>query len=269
MTILSIIFLAFSARADQPSLNEIMSDIPPRVVASAHRYAVDIVNWCPPQNCMVISAGLTNTLIDAFVRNEMKTRNISDTYIRYWPYTDLRQVTRWHSDDRDEWLVKNFPSKSEVAGKRVLLLRTLVMGKTMQDFLPMLRDFLSNHGYDCKIDPYFIADVDIQFNFDLLKPYLGRPTRAANNLFVTTLGWRKEGEGRHGGYSVPIESYYRFLPVTIDPIPHEFWKGFSLRENLKSEKLDSWVGNYVRQTRSARANIQTSKNFCSEALAAP
>ena len=270
LAIFGPLFVGAVSKADQPSADQIMNEFPRRIVADAYRYAVDIVKQCPPEDCMVVSVGFTNTLIDAFLRYEMQKKNIESSYLRYWPYRGMTYLNLWNSDDRDHWLDMNFPSVDEAAGKRILLLRTLFHGQTMRGFLPMLRDFLLKRQYDCKVDPYFIVHSRASFNFKILQPYLGHAQLIANDQFFEAVGRRKHVATDDGSYnySNSIERYYPFLPITIPALASGFWPSSALRENLKSRELDAWVERYVRKVNLSRSIIKTVKSSCRQLLTA-
>ncbi len=253
--------MPLNVKADHLTLKNVMSQIPPQVIASAHEYALDMIKSCPPGQCIVLSLGLTNTLVDAFLRNEMKGRKINDSYIRYWPYVKLMRMESWGSQDRFNWLAQNFPSREESAGKKIVIERTLIMGGTMRWFLPTLRAYLEYERYNCKIEPYVIVSSDVNFDFDILQPYLGAIRQKVNDQYVETFGWRRSFEQfKLKGQGNDIEHYYSLTPTEIPEYDPEYMNPPNV--NKRSLELDAWVAHWAKQ----RTRVSRIVNACRSLL---
>lgn len=262
--VFGLLLMSFNVQADQLILKDVVSRLPPQVIASAHEYALDIINSCPPRRCMVLSLGLTNTLVDAFLRNEMKSRKIEDNYIRYWPYIRLMRMESWSSEDRFKWFAENFPSRQESAGKAIVIERTLIMGGTMRWFLPALRAYLEHGRYTCKIEPYVIVSPELNFDFDILQPYLGTVRKVVNEQYVETFGWRRSFEQfKLKGQGNPIEQYYSLTPTEIPEYHPEYMNPPKI--NKQSLELDAWVANWSKQRTSVGRILKKCRNLLTAA----
>ncbi len=126
-------------------------------MTEVHAYAKEILAKCQLPDCVIVSLGTTNALIDAFLRYYLKDE--ADRAMHYVPVRGLSFLAT-----NPIWQRRVLPS----GAKRAVLVRTLESGMTVQRLALKMTEAFGDAGPPLAIEGYFM----VARKFELVRDFL-------------------------------------------------------------------------------------------------
>lgn len=195
--------------------------MPPEIAADADSYTQELMTECPPSHCVLMSVGLTNAILDSFLRVKMRAQGIEGSYLRYLPFYGLVEIETWPAEKKRLFFEKVLPTPQELEGKRLIFYRVLIGGKTIKTLIAEILSYYQSLGYHLNVGAYLIADGTgpAQFAHFTLQSHGGEFFFRAkdNRSFFKQFAYRSVIWTRYGtAFKNSIENFHRYhgVPVT-------------------------------------------------------
>lgn len=191
---------------------------------AVHAQAKEILSKCKLPECKIVSLGITNTLIDSFLRYYLK--GDAERAIHYVPLRNLSLAVTLPAG-----IERSLP-KSTPDLKRVVIVRTLEKGLSISSFAREVKKYFGEAGAPYAIEAYFsTADPDIEDSNQLSQfPWPFQIKKLQNSSAIS------------GAYRKIDGKYYRFLPFSYDP--SAFWRANRMDPRVADfrERVERSVG---------------------------
>ncbi len=254
---LIIFSLSYSMQVNaQPHLTEaleaqISDAIPAEYFETAKQHAEEIFTTCPPTDCVLVSFGFTNTLLDSFLRVMMEKNKVPDSYLRYMPVKNLKESAFWNEETDLEFYKKMLPSVEEVQGKTVMFTRTLLSGMTVNQIFPAIREHYESQGFSGKLGSFLIVDSvytaklaeSAQSQFEKLSGINTVKVDLSYSMFFGTRKVIVDDDSDRPNFHSDYEDFYRYKEILIKRTDTTENNNWQLIESENYLALDEYVAN--------------------------
>lgn len=265
----SILSLAQEAKGLE--LKELKSLTSRHALRAAERMSLEIYKTCPPEECLLVSLGQANTVVDSFLRVLSRSSNIP--YIYEVPYTNLRALKKYELDQQayEAYLKAMRPPPEVVQGRQVVFFRPLYEGLSIEKTLEILVNYFSKEIPRERLSALFIVRNNYRIH-DFVQDLLNKLKLRHNillddelfNSFVRRDSYLADPSGARE-YRNPIEDYHRYENIRISSGRSEV----NFRKNPQFLELDQIIEEYLNRERGLIPSVRRLFNDCQKLLQQP
>lgn len=183
---------------------------------AVHDHAKEILGRCKFPECVIVSLGTTNTLVDSFLRYYLK--GDADRAIHYVPFRELNSITSVSA------VIERSLPKPSADLKRVVVVRTLLFGTTIAVFADAVERQFAKEGTPYELEAFFSVADQFEKVSSALENKDGRSRTDAKFPWPYTIRKLPFPTVVDGSYRAIDSEYYRYLPLVFNF--ENFWSDF-------------------------------------------